>query len=248
MSNNYNMLLFDFFNTLVLSDASKRPTMELAGKRVISTARLLRDVLAPQHPDLDTIQIHRAMEAARLDAQAKWGSEYREPPALERFRHVAKTLGIQEEDERTPQALLERHMQAVTGSFTFPATHGRLLKKLSHRYRLAIFSNFDHAPTLLGLLHAIGIEDIFDPIVVSERIGFRKPGRNAFRHALALAGEPVEHILFVGDSLKDDVEGARGVTLDVAWINSGSEIAPAECQPNYELRNLLELEALLGNT
>ena len=97
-------------------------------------------------------------------------------------------------------------------------------------------------------MRAKGIEDIFDPIVISERIGFRKPGRNAFRHALALASEPLQHILFIGDSLNEDVEGARAVNLDVAWVNAKGSEAPAECSPTYELRNLLELEALLETT
>lgn len=248
MSNKYRMLLFDFFNTLVLSDASRRPTMELEGKSVVSTAPLLHEMLAPRHPGVDPVQIHRAMEAARLEAQRQWGSDFREPPALSKFRHISRVLGIQEDGGEWPRKLLERHMEAVIGSFTFPAAHLDMLEKLRKSYKLAIFSNFDHAPALLGMLRTTGIEEFFHPIVISERIGFRKPGRNAFRHALALASEPLQQILFIGDSLNEDVGGARAVNLDVAWVNKNGSEAPAGRGPTYELRNLLELEALLGET
>jgi FMN phosphatase YigB (HAD superfamily) len=248
MSNKYHMLLFDFFNTLVHSDASRRPTMELDGKPVITTAHLLHKVLVAEYPGVEALQIFRAMEAARKRAQEQWGSDFREPPALEKFRYVTSVLGIHEEQERIPQMLLQRHMEAVIDSFVFPPAHFDLLTNLRQSYRLAIFSNFDHAPALLQLLRTEGINDFFEPVIISEQIGFRKPGRNAFRHALALAGEPVERILFIGDSLKDDVHGALGVNLDVAWLNLDGGEAPPDCSPTYELPDLLKLESLLENT
>ena len=248
MSSKYHMLLFDFFNTIVRSDASRRPITEMDGKPVITTAHLLHEVLVTEYPDVNTEQIYRAMEAARQRAMEQWGSDYREPPALEKFRHVTKILGIGEDQERIPQLLLKRHMEAVVNSFQFPPAHRELLANLRKTYKLAIFSNFDHAPALLELLRTEGIEDYFEPVIISEQIGFRKPGRSAFRHALALAGEPVERILFTGDSLRDDVHGALGVNLDVAWLNPKGEEAPPDCSPTYELRDLLELETLLENT
>lgn len=245
MSKKYRMLLFDFFNTLVLSDASRRPTIEIDGERVVSTAHLLHGRLAGRYPALEPAQIFRAMEAARLKAREAWGAEFREFPALERFKYLATILGVNGEDGDMPQQLLDTHMEAVTASFTFPPAHMTLLERLGASHRLAIFSNFDHAPALLGILREAGIESWFQPIVISERIGFRKPGLAAFRHALALAGERAEDILFVGDSYGDDVVGARRAGMDVAWINPAGREAPVECRPTYELKELQDLQALL---
>ncbi|MCZ6532654.1 MAG: HAD-IA family hydrolase [SAR324 cluster bacterium] len=245
MANSYRMILFDFFNTLVLQDSSRQPTLEIEGRHVISTAGLLQQRLAARYPNIDAMQVQRAMEAARRIIAKQRGSELKELPALRRFKEIATILGCDLEKEETPRELLETHMAAVTGSFHFPEAHRDLLERLHGAYRLGIFSNFDHAPALLDVLRENGIAHYFEPVVISESIGFRKPGRSAFRHALAQAGLPVREILFVGDSLKDDVRGALQVDLDVAWINGNGEQTPEDGRPTYELPNLVALRQLL---
>ncbi len=241
----YRMILFDFFNTLVVSDSSRLPTLVVEGREVVSTAALLQRRLAERHPDCEVMAVHRALRSASEKARRKRGPELREPPALERFRDVAAELGLDPLDERTPRELLACHMEAVTHTFRFPPEHQAFLARLRKKYRLGIFSNFDHAPSLHGILERNGIESWFDPVVISETIGFRKPGAAAFREALALAGETRECILFVGDSLEDDVRGAVEAGLDVAWVNSNGEGNCSGHQPTYVLNGLLELEPLL---
>jgi putative hydrolase of the HAD superfamily len=92
------------------------------------------------------------------------------------------------------------------------------LKALKHAgYRLGIVSNWESR--LLELCSAHGIADRFDFAVVSEIEGFVKPHPHMYRRALELAGEPRDRVVHVGDSLRDDVEGAaavgvRGILLD----------------------------------
>ncbi len=243
----YRMILFDFFNTLVVPDASRQPMLEVEGRRVVSTAAILQRRLAGRYPGIDVMQVYRAMEAAGRKIGSQRGTDYRELPALERFREVAVILGCGGPGDEFPRELLEIHMEAVTAAFRFPPEHRALLERLRSTHRLGIFSNFDHAPALLRLLGDNGVREWFEPIVISETIGFRKPGDKAFRHALALAGEPRERILFVGDSLKYDVRGALQAHMDVAWINRDGTPAPPDARPTYLLENLEGLEALLLN-
>lgn len=92
--------------------------------------------------------------------------------------------------------------------------------------RLAIVSNFD------GRLHAIcdglGITPAFDAIITSGSAGAAKPDPAIFENALtALALEP-GGVLHVGDSLREDIAGARAAGLyAVHLIRDGREVTTA---------------------
>jgi FMN phosphatase YigB (HAD superfamily) len=55
--------------------------------------------------------------------------------------------------------------------------------------------------------------------------------------------------LFVGDKAELDVAGAHQVGMDAAWINPEREPLPAGVRrPEYEIRDLAELEPILAST
>jgi FMN phosphatase YigB (HAD superfamily) len=52
----------------------------------------------------------------------------------------------------------------------------------------------------------------------------------------------------VGDRADIDVAGAHGIGMDSAWINPGRDPLPTGiAPPQYEIRDLAELEAILGD-
>ena len=52
----------------------------------------------------------------------------------------------------------------------------------------------------------------------------------------------------VGDSLSSDIRGGAGFGLDTCWFNPAGKPNTSGLRPTYEIRNLLELPALLGLT
>ena len=51
----------------------------------------------------------------------------------------------------------------------------------------------------------------------------------------------------MGDRADIDVVGARGVGMRTAWINREAEGLPTDVQPpDFEIRDLAELRAILG--
>lgn len=122
-----------------------------------------------------------------------------------------------------------------------------LVRKLGRRYRLGLISNFDHAPTGWSILKRFGLEEIFDAVVLSEAIGYRKPHPSLFRSALDMLRVKENETLFVGDTPDADVAGPKSLGIDVAWIDGGTRVLPEGVpQPDYRIPRLADLERILS--
>jgi putative hydrolase of the HAD superfamily len=80
----------------------------------------------------------------------------------------------------------------------------------------------------LKKLHALGIADRFDVIVVSEAVGYAKPQRQIFEHACEQLGCAPEDCVFVGDDWARDVGGSAAVNMTPIWRNHGERVAARE--------------------
>lgn len=93
-----------------------------------------------------------------------------------------------------------------------------VLEELRRRgLKLAAISNWDER--LRPLLRALDLERYFDAIVVSVEMGWAKPDGRLFCVAAERVGVPSSEIIHIGDSVREDVEGAeaagfRGLLLD----------------------------------
>jgi len=138
-------------------------------------------------------------------------------------------------------------MKLLTKGCVIPEKHVLAIKALSESYRLGIVSNFDHAKTARSILARDGVENYFSHIVISDEFGWRKPNCLIFEHALGLLDSESIDTLYVGDSPKDDVIGAKNANLDVAWVNASSK---NKCEtrviPTYEIASIVELEQTLS--
>jgi putative hydrolase of the HAD superfamily len=79
----------------------------------------------------------------------------------------------------------------------------------------------DPARLLRTDVEAFGLTGLFDVIVFSDEVGFRKPQPEIFLHALAELGVDPENAMFVGDRLETDVQGAARVgmaTVQALWF------------------------------
>jgi HAD superfamily hydrolase (TIGR01549 family) len=243
-------VLFDLFDTLVLFERERLPRLVVHGREVRSTAGHLHAVLQERlGRDLTLDACYDALIASWQDAERRRAVDHREVPAQERFRGWLKRLGI-DADARSPEliaALLDTHRRELSKAAEFPSHHGRLLERLAERFRLAVVSNFDYSPTALGILDAAGIAHLFETIVVSDQVGWRKPKPDIFHVALAALGVAPPDALFVGDRVDIDVVGAHAVGMPVAWINRHADPLPQDVvPPTFEIRDLAELGDILG--
>lgn len=83
-------------------------------------------------------------------------------------------------------------------------------------------------------------------VLVSERIGARKPERAAFEILASHLGCPLECLWYVGDDPATDCSGARGASATAVWFDWEALSYPSSLPPpDFIIQALGELPALL---
>lgn len=174
---------------------------------------------------------------------------------LSRRRHEAVGLGLDDEginnwwltilEELFPHSpgaarrMWELFKQNYFDSL-FPDSLPTLRRLKTLGVPMGIISNY--GTHLLDLLPKLGIFDYFNFIIVSAIVGLVKPDPKIFEIGIEEAGVPAGQILYVGDNVVDDIQGANNVGLDAILINRpGREPASAA----MTIDSLLELERFI---
>ncbi len=223
--------------------------LQLEGRAVRSTAGHVHEVLRAWAPHVTLDALYGALGESWREAERLRAIDHREVGALERFSYLFRFLAL--DPEACPAGLLtemiETHRRELAKAAEFPAHHGPLLEELRGRYRLAVVSNFDYTPTALSILREAGVAELFETIVVSDAVGWRKPAPRIFHEALERMRLDPREALFVGDRVDIDVAGAHRVGMEAAWLNPAAELLPPGiAPPAYELRDLADLRAILA--
>lgn len=147
--------------------------------------------------------------------------EGRDERSLARLRRsCAEVLSreLARDESATPPAA-EDMTEVLLASLRFtrfpdalPALRG--FKRLG--LRMVVVSNWD--ASLRSVLDALGVSPFLDAIVTSAEFGARKPSAAIFERALALAGVDAAQAWHVGDSVEEDVQGARAAAIEPILI------------------------------
>ena len=103
--------------------------------------------------------------------------------------------------------------------FVYPETRSALDKWQQQGITLGLLSNFDSR--IYSVIVALGLEHYFSSITISTEIGAAKPDRLIFESALTkyeLERSP-ELAWHIGDSFKEDYQGASAVGITAFWLN-----------------------------
>ena len=163
-------------------------------------------------------------------------------PVLSYLRAIPELKDLAESE----LGLLER-VFALHEIGTISSTHAEVLRRLRETHRLGIVSNiWSKADLFLKELERAKVRSLFDVIVFSSRYGRIKPSPYLFTKAIEAFDAPRSKIVFVGDSLKRDVAGAKRVSLSAVWIRRDtSEFDQNLPGPDLVVRDLRDL--LEGN-
>ena len=147
------------------------------------------------------------------------------PPLLE---YLALALNW---PERSLEARLQRLRQGILRQARPDRQLLDLLGRLRRSFRLGLVTN-GSSQSQRGKLRCMQLEALFDPVIISEEVGHRKPEFAIFR--LATRGWALAHseVLFVGDDSIRDVGGAKGAGMQTLQVLAEpSEAGDASASP-----------------
>ncbi|HZU59932.1 MAG TPA: HAD family hydrolase [Solirubrobacteraceae bacterium] len=111
--------------------------------------------------------------------------------------------------------------------------------------RLVVVSNWDIS--LADVLERLDLSRWLDGVVTSAGVGARKPRPEVFLQALALAEADPGEAVHVGDSLQEDVMGARGAGIEAVWlVREGTAESNPPGPEVSTIRTLRELPGLVS--
>jgi putative hydrolase of the HAD superfamily len=128
---------------------------------------------------------------------------------------LSDALGMEGLDHATARAAMlgALHFAAYPDA---PAT----LRDLRERgVRLVVASNWDCS--LPDVLEQAGLAGLLDGVVTSATVGVTKPDPRLFERALEVAGSAPAAAVHVGDSLENDVAGARAAGIEPVLLDRG---------------------------
>jgi HAD superfamily hydrolase (TIGR01549 family)/HAD superfamily hydrolase (TIGR01509 family) len=105
------------------------------------------------------------------------------------------------------------------------------------KMRMGVLSNY--TADLEDMLRRIGLHDYFEFVIVSSVVGLAKPDPRIFDLAVAKLQRPRHRLLYVGDYMGDDIEGARGAGLDAVLIDRNNRFPEAPCPRIKSLQALV---------
>ncbi len=124
----------------------------------------------------------------------------------------------------------------------FPDVKPTLEWLKSEGYKLGVVTS---GPTYQKLkLRIAKLDNYFDVIVTREDVNTIKPDPKIFIYALERLKVEPKKAMMIGDSLQQDVYGAKNVGMIAVWINRNNE--KGYNFADYEIRTLHELRKILG--
>ena len=225
----YTWLLFDADGTLF--------DFQHAEAIALKNTPLQMGIVPPANYASAYHQINNALwkdfEAGNLSAQAV---------RAKRFRLLFEKLSLVGDSHAFSEAFLKNLIE----SSTFLTGAKPLLARLKQRFSLALLTN-GFADVQHARIAQLGLDDLFDPVIISEEVGVAKPDPAIFDIALAGMGNPDKaSVLMIGDSLSSDIRGGSNASIDTCWFNPASNINETNVVPTYEIKQLSDLVPLLA--
>ena len=147
-----------------------------------------------------------------------WGwRAYREDSHIELksevwWKEILNRLSIHFDEADISQIIIKSHETFRTQISLYPKVK-ELLSGLKKNYLLACISNVSDGDLAREDMEIFGILNLFDCVVMSSDLGVRKPSPEIFEYALNTLKIKNTEMIFIGDTLYDDIQGARAAGL-----------------------------------
>ena len=204
---------FDLFNTLITMEA---PALKEALERLVRSLKKSGFVVEEE-----------GFKASHREAAERYLEECKQDGKETHNRYwISSALGdhgyeVKPDDPRISDAVEAYFTAFYDYSRLIPGTR-EMLGKVSSTYRVGMLTNFTHGPAARRIIGQLGLEPLFDVIIISGEIGFRKPNPLVFKKLCGRLGVLETQIMHVGDDPEADVLGALHAGIQPVWVVHGN--------------------------
>ncbi len=231
----FKLILFDLDDTLFDFSAC----WERAMRATISSHNLTRE--------FDTDAFYQALKRHSDDL---WPLILQNKATFDEYRQLRMVYALREfnrdiepsDADDFQKAFSVNSMEAIEPSPEATA----VLEELADHYRLGIVTN-GPADMAFTKVERLGLTHLFpeDVVFVSELVGYHKPDRRIFAHALQQLDVSAEETLFVGDTWTADVAGPIDAGISAVWLNRRKQQPATQHAPLAAIEKLEELRLFL---
>lgn len=231
-------IFFDNWNTLVEAPRLMKKDADI---------EIFYNKLSEDGIDISLQEFRKAYKPiARRQIEKANSDNYREPDYEERLNKVLLKLGIDEEKSRELSKITWSTYLSEWPKQTkfFPETM-ETISSLKERYKLGLITNYMDGPTCRKVFDKLGYDEIFDSLIVSAEIGYRKPSQIIFDAALEDIDSRPETALMVGDSFEADILGAINMGMKNILIDHGYAPRDSIHKANAVIENIGEVKKII---
>lgn len=142
----------------------------------------------------------------------------------ELMRRTLLRLGI--EDPARAEELADRYGAERRAALALFPGALQVLSEVGARYPMGMITN-GPADVQREEIRDLGLESLFQWILIEGELGYGKPDPRVFRLAERLSGRTPEEILFVGNSYRHDVRPAQAAGWRTVWVRRPSDVPPS---------------------
>ena len=182
-------------------------------------------------------------EARNVELWAEYGNGKVTKEELNKQRFSYPLEAVESKNEELSKAFSDSFFSVIPTKEKLMPHAREVLEYLSSDYNMYILSN-GFKELQCRKMRSSGIDGYFKKVVLSDDIGILKPWPEIFHFALSATQSMMNDSLMIGDSWKNDIEGARGVGMHQVFYDiKGLDVLPF--QPTYHIHDLRELLSLL---
>jgi putative hydrolase of the HAD superfamily len=209
-------VLLDYGHTLIYFDERPHSTLVDAYENV---NRLLAETVKREVPAAQVL-IERVSRVVDDEIQKDYAAGRPEEVEIAAIYDAAlRGLGLELEPDVIERVMeLEQHGW-LNSVHVGPDVMETLETLRGRGLRLGLVSNAAYRPRLMTQqLAALGLLPYFDGVTFSSEVGVRKPHPEIFKDALRKVGVEADRAVFVGDRLREDIQGPQQLGMRAVLI------------------------------
>jgi putative hydrolase of the HAD superfamily len=211
VSGSLQAVLFDYGHTLIYFDERPHSALLDAYDQV---NRLLADTLEREVPAAQVL-IEKVSKAVDDEIQRDYAAGRPEEVEIAAIYDTAlRALGLELEPKLIERVMEIEQVGWLNSVHVGPDVVLTLTELRDRGLRLGVVSNAAYLPRLMrAQLAALGLLPYFDGVTFSSEVGVRKPHPEIYTDALRKVKVEASHTLFVGDRIREDVQGPQSLGM-----------------------------------